>query len=118
MLIVTGEYNERHLASTELIDHSNGAQWREVTPLPSPRRGTFFICLHYFQFVKSSGLRGATLSNMFHVTGGSNTSEDFDSILAWDPVSETWTEIGHLKKGRFYHAITTVAIGDVLDLCL
>ena len=34
--------------------------------------------------------------------------------MAWDPVAETWTEVGYLKKGRFYQAITIVAIGTSL----
>ena len=64
-----------------------------------------------------SGLRGATLSNLFHVSGGTNTSVYFDSILAWDPVSETWAEVGWLEEARCYHSIATVAISDILNLC-
>ena len=119
MLIVTGGCNDDiHLASTEVTDHSNGEHWREVASLPSPRRGILMmkpIC--YFHCFMLSGLRGATLSNLFHVTGGTNTSEYFDSILAWDPVAETWSEVGRLKNGRCYHGIAPVAINDISDLC-
>ena len=75
--------------------------WREAGPLPSGRMG----------------LRGASLASVFHVSGGWDGSTDLDEILAWDPVSETWSLAGHLATARTYHAVTEVSLANVAGLC-
>jgi hypothetical protein len=54
---------------------------------------------------------------VFHVSGGSDGSNYLDEILAWDPVSETWSLAGHLASARRYHGITEVALVDIEGLC-
>ena len=74
---------------------SGGFEWREVAggELPSPR----------------SGLRAAMVGDVLHVTGGVDDSNNvLTSILAWDPVSETWQQAGELAVKRAYHAAIAV----------
>ena len=75
--------------------------WREAGPLPSARWA----------------LRGASLASMFHVSGGSEGSTDLDEILAWDPVSETWSLAGHLATARGYHGVTEVSLAEMGQFC-
>jgi hypothetical protein len=98
MLIVTGgmDLSSTDLASTEVMAHPAGS-WREAGPLPSAR----------------VGLRGASLASVFHVSGGSF----LDEILAWDPVSETWSLAGHLATARDFHGITEVPLAAMEGLC-
>jgi hypothetical protein len=104
MMIVTGGADEHLLASTEVMAHPEGS-WREAGPLPSAR----------------SSLRGASLASVFHVSGGSPTGlpdgSYLDDILAWDPVSETWSLAGHLVTARGRHGITEVSLADMEGLC-
>ena len=70
---------------------SGGLQWREVAggELPSPR----------------DSLRAAMVGDVLHVTGGSYTFGNYlTSILAWDPVAESWQDVGELNVGRAVHA--------------
>ena len=87
---------------------SGGLQWREVEggELPSPR----------------SGLRAAMVGDVLHVTGGhlppdqpGRDGPDITSILAWDPVAESWQDAGELHVARNYHAV--VEIPDTLIKC-
>ena len=65
----------------------------------------------------SPSLGGATLSNTFHVAGGTNTFANFDSILSWNHVAEKWGKVENMERSRFYHGVTTVAIHDIEDIC-
>ena len=87
---------------------SGGFAWREVEggELPSPR----------------SGLRAAMVGDVLHVTGGhlppdqpGRDGPDITSILAWDPVAESWQDAGELHVARNYHAV--VEIPDTLIKC-
>ena len=79
---------------------SGGLQWREVEggDLPSAR----------------SYLRAAMVGDVLHVTGGYDGSR-LTSILAWDPVAESWQDAGELHVARNYHAV--VEIPDTLIKC-
>ena len=88
------------LASTEVMALPAGS-WREAGLLPSGR----------------TALWGASLASVFHVSGGFDGSNDQDEILAWDPVSETWSLAGHLATARRYHGITEVSLADMEGLC-
>ena len=104
---IAGGYYEKHLASTEVFDHTNGSDWSEVAALPTPSRGKQVFSFKVMQrraifnvqsnsgkksvtakrlatsvWSRFPGYRGATLSNTFHVAGGTNTSTNFDSILS------------------------------------
>ena len=69
---------------------SGGLHWREVEggELPSPR----------------SGLRAAMVGDVLHVTGGYDY-HILTSILAWDPVAESWQDVGELNVARAEHAV-------------
>ena len=79
---------------------SGGLHWREVEggELPSPR----------------NYLRAAMVSDVLHVTGGYHGTF-LTSILAWDPVTESWQDAGELTVGRHNHA--AVAIPDSIIKC-
>ena len=116
VLLVTGGYTDEYqfLSSTEVISYPDGQAWREVGHLPSPR----------------SGLRGASLAGVLHVTGGrdGNNFPNFtftanpevsslDCVLAWDPVAETWSAAGKLDQAREYHAVTALPLAVVEEYC-
>ena len=86
----------------KVLDYSGEKpQWRETGRMPAFLRG----------------LRGAKLDGVFHVTGAwqgtkrnlLESSGGFDvdtlsasnSVLAWDPVAEIWSLVGHLAEPRF-----------------
>ena len=99
-MIVTGGVGTQDLTSTEVMAHPAGS-WREAGPLPSGREA----------------LRGASLASVFHVSGGTDGSNYLDEILAWDPVSETWSLAGHLATARRYHGVTEVSLADMGQFC-
>ena len=82
---------------------SGGLQWREVAggELPSARHG----------------LRAAMVGDVLHVTGGADDdgNNQLTSILAWDPVAESWQDAGRLNVGRYEHA--AVAVPDSKIKC-
>ena len=80
---------------------SGGLQWREVEggELPSPRWA----------------LRAAMVGDVLHVTGGYDSDNDLTSILAWDPDTESWQDVGELNVGRYFHA--AVAVPDSIIKC-
>ena len=80
---------------------SGGLQWKEVKggELPSPR----------------SGLQAAMVGDVLHVTGGVDGSSYVTSILAWDPDTESWQDVGQLNVGRMGHA--AVAVRDSVVKC-
>ena len=73
---------------------SGGLHWREVAGggLPSGR----------------SGLRAAMVGDVLHVTGGEDYWNDLTTISAWDPVTESWQDVGDLNVGRQYHAVVSI----------
>ena len=106
-LIVTGGYLAgSYLSSVELYDYSLGTegQWREGTPLPSPRGGP----------------RGSMVGGVFHVTGGGgfNDGDYLDDILSWDPVTESWALAGKMAVARWLHAVTEVPVNSIAEFCI
>ena len=92
MMLVTGGYSPtRALDSTEVFDFTNGGQWRQTSPLPESRWG----------------VRGASLGEVFHILGGQRGTL-LTSVLAWDPVEETWQEVGELAVPASYRAVAEV----------
>ena len=79
---------------------SGGLHWREVAggELPSPRYG----------------LRAAMVGDVLHVTGGADANA-LTSILAWDPDTESWQDVGELHVERATHA--AVEVPDTLIKC-
>merc|ERR1712080_370206 len=79
LIVAGGDYSgdyltevpQKYLSSVELYDYSLGAEghWREVTPLPSPRKG----------------LQGSMVGGVFHVSGGLDSSDGkySEDILSW-----------------------------------
>ena len=80
---------------------SGGIYWREVKggDLPSARYG----------------LQAAMVGDVLHVIGGSDGKNDLTSILAWDPVSESWQDVGDLNVGRYL--LAAVAIPNSVIRC-
>ena len=79
---------------------SGGLHWREVAggELPSPRWA----------------LRAAMVGDVLHVTGGSDGHNYWlTSILAWDPVAESWQHVGDLAVARSEHAAVALPAGSM-----
>ena len=53
-------------------------------------------------------LQAAMVGDVLHVTGGEDYWNDLTSILAWDPVAESWQDVGELNVARDYHAAVAV----------
>ena len=51
------------------------------------------------------------VDNILYVTGGGSNGGSLTTILSWNPVEESWTEVGNLKVARFLHAV--VALPDL-----
>ena len=80
-------------------DSDNNMQWREIGQLP----------------IATYGLRAAVIDNIIFVTGGFN---QLDSILAWDPINESWKEEGKLSVGRYKHAAVGIPLAKIQSGCL
>ena len=77
-------------------------EWREGGQLPTPRHG----------------LQAATVDNVIFVTGGlDDNSNDFASILSWDPSTESWKSAGDLKVARSYHAAVAIPSSIIQSEC-
>merc|ERR1719283_375657 len=97
MLIVTGgRFDWKLLSSTEVYDYSQGRRgtWRETTPLPSSRWG----------------IRGARVGSVFHICGGFDGSRYQGEILAWEPLTQSWSVVGSLSKARDVHSVTEIPL--------
>jgi len=103
IILVSGGWNNgaQFLDSTELM--VNFKPWRPAANLPSPR----------------FGLRAASLDNKVFLFGGSqagNRSASYlNSILSYEPDTDTWQEAGTMTLPRRYHAVTVFP--DVSQLC-
>jgi len=85
-----------YLDSTELM--VDFKPWRPAANLPSPR----------------DGLRAASLDNKVFLFGG-NSHSDLDSILSYEPDTDTWKEAGTMNVPRRDHAVAVFP--DVSQLC-
>ena len=79
--------------------YSNGKElhWREVEggELPSGRWK----------------LKAAMVDDIIYVTGGQDDHfNDLTSILAWDPVAESWQDVGDLAVARYGHAAVAIPL--------
>ena len=62
--------------------------------------------------------RQTNYDHIFHLTGGKDDSGYLDTILRYNPSTDTWTEAGQLTEPKYYHASTTVAdISQFNDIC-
>ena len=109
MLIVTGGANDDHhnnddLHSTEIAEWQGASHqitWRKSQDLPSAR----------------SGLAGATLRGIFHVSGGKKDGDYRDDIYLWDGVSEKWTVVGNIWADRAEFAAAEVPLAAIEGHC-
>ena len=88
------------LDSTEVFDLTNGGQWRQTSPLPEARWG----------------IRGASLGAVFHIIGGQRGTL-LTSVLAWEPVEETWQKVGELEVAASYRAVAEVPFSMGGPIC-
>ena len=66
-------------------------------------------------------LRATRVDNILYVTGGSNNGMDeLDSILSWNPSTETWQEVvnSHLAVARYGHAALAMPSSIIEYECL
>merc|ERR1712004_227358 len=68
-----------------------------------------------------SGLKGATLGNVFHVVGGYFDHQYYDEVLAWDPVADSWLEVGGVSSKGAWQAIgvavTSLPVALLEEFC-
>ena len=85
--------------------YSSGSQleWREVESgeLPQP----------------SAGLRVTLVGGILFVTGGLDHGNELASILAWDPVAESWQPAGRLAAARDLHAAVALPASTIVMYC-
>jgi len=100
VVLVTGGYNwgaGGSLDSTELM--VDFKPWRPSANLPSTR----------------VGLRSASLDNKVFLFGGGDKWSDLDSILSYEPDTDTWQKAGTMTVPRANHAVAVFP--DVSQLC-
>jgi len=103
MLIVVGGRDEfQYISTSEVYDYSQGTSgnWRLVNPL---------IWIGW-------GARGANINGVFHVVGGFYGTF-LDHILAWDPESETFKEVGKMNVGKEFAGVAAVSTESVAPHC-
>jgi len=103
VLLVTGGEDGffTYLDSTEILSYPEGTGWRQAGALPSP----------------SFGVRAANVDGVLHLTGGWSDAGDSSLVFAWDPVSESWKEVGHLSSVRSEHAVAEVPLQTIASYC-
>ena len=97
--------NNNDLSTIQVAVYSKGKKinWRQLKSgeLPTPRWG----------------LKAAMVGDILYVTGGRDRDldtvkktkrNDLTSILAWDPVSESWKAAGNLNVARSDHAAVAI----------
>ena len=107
------------LDSTELYDPSTG-HWRMSSALPSARYGLRAATVDSRVIVFGETLNEASLSLYNHgfyvcmYVGAPGTS-----VLEFDPLGETFTEVGHTSQdhGRYF-AVSVIKFSDYLDWCM
>ena len=111
--------SDNTLSSTELMLEDSDV-WSITSPLP---RAVY-------------GVRGVTLGNTLYMSGGSyyycimysgiiicitggedEDAKNRDEILAWSDERKEWEEVGKMKEGRDFHAITTNDVDEVATIC-
>ena len=60
-----------------------------------------------------SSPRVTLVGDILFLTGGLADSILADSVLAWDPVGETWQAAGYLAVPRYWHAAVAVPMSLV-----
>ena len=103
MIIVTGGGGSSvpYLASTEVYAYPDGDVWTAVADLPSSRA--------YFS--------GVSRSDGFYVAGGRRGGTEMDEVAFYDPLSNTFTIVGHLTTTYWTHAVTEVPWQAVAQYC-
>ena len=101
--------DKKDLNDNQVAVYSSGSQleWREVEggQLPTEPR---------------AGLKGTLIGEILFVTGGRDEVDGdlnyLTSILSWDPVAESWQQVGDLAVGRHDHAAVAVS-KSVIGAC-
>ena len=53
-----------------------------------------------------------------YISGGEDKNyNQRDEIMAWSEERQEWEEGGKMKGGRTNHAITTISMEEVADIC-
>ena len=48
---------------------------------------------------------------------GGTDDKYHDTIWMFDAVKDEWEEVGRMKEAKYYHAVSTVAVSDVIKYC-
>merc|ERR1712059_137231 len=95
MIVAGGYFRISDLTHTEMLSYSKRGSWTPgwtvLSSLPQARYG----------------VRGVSLGGVFHVLGGYIGSTD--QILAWNPATNTWVEVGSMGETKRFHAITEIS---------
>ena len=118
-MVTGGRHDGVDLDSTELYDPSTG-HWRMSGALPSARYGLRAATVDNRVLVFGETLNEASLSLYNHgfyvcmYVGAPGTS-----VLEFDPLGETFTEVGHTSQdhGRYF-AVSVIKFSDFLDWCM
>jgi len=87
------------ISSTEILTRFSSA-WVVVRSLPR----------------KIFGLKGVTLGGKLYLLGGGDEIIMRDEIYQW--TGHEWIEVGKMKKGRYYHAVSTIKMDKrIMDFC-
>merc|ERR1719233_1787822 len=107
--LVAGGTSSKHgvhwIDSTEILRIGNSS-WEKAGKLPRP----------------SDGIRGLTFDNKIIMTGGyhyhSRIGEWYsDKVQSFNPETNSWEDVGWLKKGRSEHGFSIVLADDFLPYC-
>ena len=122
--IVTGGYGSSFMeSSTETLEKDGGSAWKLVASLPSFRWGVRGLGLDSGRFIVTGECWTIPMLYHHNITPGC-TAGGFGhnlvlhtAVLIYDSAEDKWTRVSHLRKARYYHAMSLVP-GDTVDHCL
>merc|ERR1712133_77898 len=102
LIVVGGRDSFEYISTSEVYDYSQGTSgsWRLINPL---------VWIGW-------GARGANINGVFHIAGGFY-GQFLDHILAWDPQSETFREVGKMNVGKEFAGVAAVSAESVVQYC-
>ena len=107
------------LSSTEQMVEDSGV-WSMPIPLPRALREERGITSGNILYM-SGGSHCYCIMNsviIICITGGRDENDKYrNEILAWFEERKGWEEVGKMKAGRAYHAITTISVKEVAAFC-
>jgi len=107
VLVVGGSAGGSNYQDTaELYDPAAG-KWTLASRLPSPHAWHTATLLRDGNVLIAGGLRT-------YIISGTQKWSATDSVVRYDPATDQWYDVGHLKTPRLYHVATLLRDGKVL----